>query len=142
LRLSPPNWYIIGRIAVIPYSSHNQLIFCFPHLFPSSNYPEGITTDDYDRKCQELKNRQYNINEQIKSYLKADETFKITANTVLSIASKAYDLFLSSTIEQKRKLISYVFSNLELKGVTLQYSLKKPFDLMVNCSTYQEWLGD
>ena len=102
----------------------------------------SITTDDYDRKCQELKNRQYNINEQIKSYLKADETFKITVNTVLSIASKAYDLFLSSTIEQKRKLISYVFSNLELKGATLQYSLKKPFDLMVNCSTYQEWLGD
>jgi len=31
-------------------------------------------------------------------------------------------------------------SNLELKGVTFQYSLKN-FDLMVNCSTYQEWLA-
>jgi len=102
----------------------------------------SITTDEHDRKCHELKNRQYQINEQLKSYLKADENFKITVNTVLSIASKAYELFESSNIVQKRKLISFVFSNLELKGATLQYSLKKPFDLMVNCSTYREWLGD
>ncbi len=53
----------------------------------------------------------------------------------------AYELFESSKIEQKRKLINYVFSNLELEGVTLRYSLRKPFDLMANCSTRSEWLG-
>ena len=53
----------------------------------------------------------------------------------------AYDLFESSKIEQKRKLINYVFSNLELKGATLRYSLKKPFDLMVDCTTHSEWQG-
>lgn len=102
---------------------------------------KSITTDDYDRKCHELRTRQYSINEHIKKHLKADETFKLTVNTVLSIASKAYELFESSKIEQKRKLINYVFSNLELEGATLRYSLKKPFDLMVDCHTYKEWLG-
>ena len=77
----------------------------------------------------------------MKNHLKADQNFKITVNTVLSIASKAYELFESSNIEQKRKLINYVFSNLELEGVTLRYSLKKPFDLMVDCTTYNDWLG-
>jgi site-specific DNA recombinase len=101
---------------------------------------ESITTDDYDRKCQELKNRQYKNNEIIKNHLKADQNFKLTVNTVLSIASKAYELFESSNIEQKRKLINYVFSNLELEGATLRYSLKKPFDLMVDCTTYNDWL--
>lgn len=100
-----------------------------------------ITTDDYDRKCQELKNRQYQINEQLKNYLKADENFKVTVNTVLSLASKAYELFESSNIEQKRKLINFVFSNLKLRGVSLECSSRKPFDLKVGCSTYQEWLG-
>ena len=105
-------------------------------------YPcQGITTDDYDKKCQELKNKQYRNNEIMKNHLKADQNFKITVNTVLSIASKAYELFESSNIEQKRKLINYVFSNLELEGVTLRYSLKKPFDLMVDCTTYNDWLG-
>jgi len=50
----------------------------------------------------------------------------------------AYELFESSKIEQKRKLINYVFSNLELEGVTLRYSLRKPFDLMVDCPTRTE----
>jgi len=77
----------------------------------------------------------------MKNYLKADQNFKLTVNTVLSIATKAYELFVSSNIEQKRKLINYVFSSLELEGVTLCYSLKKPFDLMVDCTTYNDWLG-
>ena len=100
-----------------------------------------ITTDEHERKCQELKSRQFQINEQIKNHLKADESFQVTVNTVLSLASKAYEIFESSNIEQKRKLINYVFSNLQLRGVTLEYHLKKPFDLMVDCTTYSEWLG-
>ena len=100
-----------------------------------------ITTDEYDRKCHQLKARQYQISDQFKKHLKADGTFKITVNTVFSIASMAYELFESSKIVKKRKLINYVFSNLELEGVTLRYSLKKPFDLMVDCTTYNDWLG-
>jgi len=102
----------------------------------------GITTNEYDSKCQELKDRQYEINDRLKNVLKADENFKVTVNTVLSLASKAYEIFESSNIEQKRKLINYVFSNLQLEGATLRYSLKKPFDLMVDCTTQSEWLGD
>jgi len=97
--------------------------------------------DEHERKCQELKSRQFQINEQIKNHLKADESFQVTVNTVLSLASKAYEIFESSNIEQKRKLINYVFSNLQLRGVTLEYHLTKPFDLMVDCTTYSEWLG-
>jgi len=29
---------------------------------------------------------------------------------------------------------------LQLRGVSLEYDLKKPFDLMVDCNTYSEWL--
>jgi len=101
----------------------------------------SITSDEYDRKCQELKSKQYQINDRIKTYLKADENFKITVITVLYIASKAYEIFESSNIEQKRKLINYVFSNLRLNGLSVEYDLRKSFDLMVDCNTYSEWLG-
>jgi len=96
---------------------------------------QGITTEDYDKKCQELKNKQFRNNEIMKNHLKADQNFKLNVNTVLSIASKAYELFESSNIKQKRKLINYVFSNFELEGVTLRYSLNNPFDLMLDCTT-------
>ncbi|MCZ6685512.1 MAG: hypothetical protein O6849_05970 [Candidatus Dadabacteria bacterium] len=54
-----------------------------------SNDVRGITTDEYDRKCHQLKTRQYKISDQIKKHLKANGTFKITVNAVLSIASMA-----------------------------------------------------
>ena len=56
------------------------------------------------------------------------------------MASRAYDLFERSTIEEKRQLIGYVFSNLEMKGATLRYTLKKPFNLFVDLASYKEWL--
>ncbi len=50
----------------------------------------------------------------MKNYLKADKNFKLTVNPVLSIASKAFELFEKSNIEKKNELIKFVFSNLEL----------------------------
>lgn len=87
---------------------------------------QGDTTDESDKMFQECKSRQYIINEQTKSYLKADETYKMIVHTVLLVASKAYDFFESSKIERKRKLINYAFSNLEPEGTTLRYSFKNP----------------
>ena len=49
----------------------------------------------------------------MKSHLKADDTFEIIVTTVFSIVNMGYEPFESSKIEQKRKLIKYVFSNLE-----------------------------
>ncbi len=96
----------------IDYEPVTEGVFKHPEL--KNYHPLGrITTDDYDKKCHQLKTRQYQISDLIKKHLKADETFKITVNTVFSIASMAYELFESSKIEQIRKLITYVFSNLE-----------------------------
>lgn len=102
---------------------------------------QGINEYEYDRFRQQPRNKQYENSEKIKNYYKADENFKITVNKVLSLASKAYEIFESSNIDQKRKLINFVFSNLRLNGPNVEYDLKKPFDLMVNCHTHSEWLG-
>ncbi len=76
---------------------------------PDLNYKPGITTDkynrigttadDYNSEYRELNIKQYDINEQIKGYLKADDTFKLTVNKVLSMVSKSLDLIESSKIE-------------------------------------------
>lgn len=38
------------------------------------------------------------------------------------VASGAYDAFKFGTLEQRRRLVNFVFSNLELKGLTLFYT--------------------
>ena len=60
---------------------------------------------------------------------------------MISIASRAADIFERSNIEQKRQLIAFVFSNLHLRGKKLEFALRSPFDLMVNRPDYASWLA-
>ena len=74
------------------------------------------------------------------NYDDADDAFKITVSSVLLLLSKAHALFKSSKNDQKRRLINFLFSNLKLSGQTLEYSLRSPFDLMVNAGHFEKWL--
>jgi hypothetical protein len=60
---------------------------------------------------------------------------------LISVASRAGDLFERSKIEQKRELLAFVFSNLCLKGKKLEFSLRSPFDLMTNRTNHTSWLA-
>lgn len=44
-----------------------------------------------------------------------------------------------STNAEKRRLIGFVFTNLELEGSKLRFSLRKPFDLFVDLAECQNW---
>ncbi len=78
----------------------------------------------------------------INNHEAGDDSFKTTVEAIFSLASRAYEIFMSSKIEQKRQLIAFVFSNLRLRGSKLEYSLRKPFKLMAGRRTHQDWLGD
>jgi len=58
------------------------------------------------------------------------------------LASRAAELFERSKTEQKRELLAFVFSNLRLRGKNLEFSLRSPFDLMVDRADHSSWLGD
>lgn len=63
----------------------------------------------------------------------------IYAITVFQLLAKVYELFEVSKIEQKRQLIRFVFSKRELYGKTLVFTLRKPFDLVVNLRECPSW---
>ena len=109
----------------------------------NSNNNRWITQDEYDKKASELKQRQYELNDKLKRVIEADESYSITLITLLNICSRAPELFESSKVEQKRQLINFLLSNLKLRGKTLEFELKKPFDALVNlqnCKNRSEWL--
>lgn len=78
----------------------------------------------------------------IEQHQKGEGEYRSTLESLISVASRAADIFERSKIEQKRQLTAFVFSNLKLKGKKLEFSLRSPFDLMVNRRTYASWLGD
>lgn len=98
----------------------------------ASTFPEPsgrrITQDDYDRKARELKERQTEIATQIEQHQQGDGEYRTTLESLISLASRAAELFERSKIEQKRELIAFVFSNLQLRGKKLEFSLRSPFD--------------
>ena len=101
---------------------------------------ESITKDMYDRTHGQLIQRRQEIHEMLERHDAGDEQFRIAVTTLVTLASKASEIFDRSTTEEKRQLMGYVFSNLQMEGGKLRYSLKKPFDLLVNLGGYQEWL--
>ena len=76
----------------------------------------------------------------IEQHTKGRDEFRTTLESLISVASRAAEIFERSKIEQKRQLIAFVFSNLGLRGKKLEFSLRPPFDLMVNRRTYASWL--
>ena len=78
----------------------------------------------------------------IEQHQKGEDGFRTTLESLISVASRSAGLFERSKTEQKRELIAFVFSNLELKGEKLELSLRSPFDLMVDRRSYASWLGD
>jgi site-specific DNA recombinase len=103
---------------------------------------KSITQDEYDKKAHELKLRQTEIALRIEHHQKGENDFRTTLESLVSLASRAYELFERSKIEQKRELIAFVFSNLRLRGEKLEFSLRSPFDLMVNRRGHAGWLGN
>lgn len=67
-----------------------------------------------------------------------NDPFKMAVTSLLALVPKAVDIFGRSTVEEKRQLMGYLFSNLELEGLKLRYTLKTPFDLFVNLGGCKE----
>jgi hypothetical protein len=88
-----------------------------------------------------LKERQSEIELRIEQHQKGEGDFRTTLESLISLASRAAELFERSKAEQKRQLLAFVFSNLRLRGKKLEFSLRSPFDLMVNRASYSSWLG-
>jgi DNA invertase Pin-like site-specific DNA recombinase len=94
-----------------------------------------IPQDAYDRKQQILKKRQYDLGIQLEDYTKADESYHLAANMVLSIAKRSKDIFESSEPEEKRVFLNYLLQNSTVNGKNLSYSLRSPFNTILELTT-------
>lgn len=87
----------------------------------------GIDSETYHLKLEEYKKRQREITSEMKAHVNADETCLITAKTVLDLAKRAKEIFISSKMPEKQQLLNFVFSNLKLDGKKLLVTLREPF---------------
>ena len=82
--------------------------------------------NDNDKKARELKERQTEIAARIEQHQKGEGDFRATLESLISVASRVGELFERSKMDQKRQLVAFVFSNLQLRGKKLEFSLRSP----------------
>ena len=94
----------------------------------------------YDRKYQEYRTKQEEIGRKMSTLQKADHEYYITASYILSLANRAYDLFLSSEPMIKRQLLKLLLQNCEIDNGNLRYTLNYPFSAIFNYTNSHKWL--
>lgn len=94
----------------------------------------AIDSETYHLKLEEYKKRQREITSEMTAHVNADETCLITAKTVLDLAKRAKELFMSSKMGEKQQLLDLVFSNLKLDGKKLSTTLHEPFSTILAVS--------
>jgi len=100
----------------------------------------SITIDEYDKRFSRYRDEQEKIEIRLKQFRQADDQYYITATTVLSVASRSYELFKSSKPNKKREILRLVLSNCTLTDENLCYDLKEPFQTILTYASCSEWL--
>lgn len=85
----------------------------------------------FRQKLEDYKKRQSKLRNQLARHETADLEFHVTANQVMQLAKRAWEIFESSEVEEKRQLLNFVFQNLKLDGKNLLVTLREPFHLFI-----------
>jgi DNA invertase Pin-like site-specific DNA recombinase len=60
-------------------------------------------------------------------------------DSTLELCKNAKQLYLSRSPEERRDFLETLLSNPRLRGVTIEYDLKRPFDEIVKLGDFDEW---
>tara|TARA_B110000259_G_scaffold49022_1_gene57285 strand:+ start:1445 stop:2956 length:1512 start_codon:yes stop_codon:yes gene_type:complete len=101
---------------------------------------DGFTKEEYNETIADLQVERQNMETRLQKLSKADDSFNQNVSTIFEIASKSHELFKSSDIEEKRRIISLLFPNLSMNGDKLVFIMRKPFDMFLNADDRLKWL--
>lgn len=99
-----------------------------------------ITDDEYDKFYQSFREKLADIDTRLGMLQDAEDNYYITAKYLLDLSKRAYELFVSSEVEEKRQLIKLVLQNPKVEGKKVQFQLQKPFDTILDYADSQSWL--
>lgn len=99
-----------------------------------------ITDDQYDNFYQSFREHIAEVDTKMAMLQEAEDNYYITTKYLLDLANRAYDLFVSSEVEEKRQLIKLVLQNLRIEGDKVRYTAIKPFDVILNYADRTDWL--
>ena len=101
---------------------------------------QSITKDEHDKKLQQLKDQQYRLSVELDEYTKADHQYHIHVSTVINLSRNIKEIFESSELLEKRAILNYLLQNPTVSGKTLHYTLRNPFNTVLELADCPNWL--
>lgn len=97
--------------------------------------------DIFERMVKKIEKRQKDLLDDLSDHSDGDKAFVIGASYLLDVCSRAVELFdaESTKIEQKRYLLDFILSNATLDGEKLLFTLKEPFEAVINIQKTGKW---
>ncbi len=115
-----------------------QLTSCVDQAY--TDRLEGrITEDMWQRRSAEWETERADIARQLAGLDTAKTNYPASGVILLELAQCAHELYVSQSPHEQRRLLNVVVSNCTLKDGTVEYSLRKPFDLLADISESQNW---
>jgi len=102
--------------------------------------PWRITEDFYNKKREDYRSQQVEIQHRFGSLQEADEDYYTSAEYLIQLANRAKSLFESSEAPVKRQFLKLLLQNCQLEGKNVSYSYRKPFHLFNKRASRQNWL--
>ncbi len=88
----------------------------------------------------ELEVERQNLTTRLQHLQKDDKEFGKNISTIFEIASKSHEIFKSSELDEKRRIINILFPNLEMNAEKLVFTVRKPFDMFLKMGEHPNWL--
>ena len=95
----------------------------------------------FNSKLKEYKEKQSGLEAQMALYTDADESFYMNANILLHAIKKASQVFEGSEPATQRQILNFLLQNLTLSGKKLSFTLKTPFDRVLEANRFVTGLG-
>lgn len=99
-----------------------------------------LNKEEYQEMNTDLEVEKQNIARRLQYLQKDDKEFNKNIMIIFELASKSYDIFKSSELDEKRRIINILFPNLEVNAERLVFTVRKPFDIFLNFKEHPNWL--
>ena len=87
----------------------------------------------FDKKNEQYEQEKQKLELEIEKYKNLDKKWFKRAILYLELSQKAKELFNKASDKRKSELLNFVFQNLTLKNKKIDFTYKKPFDILVKC---------
>ena len=98
-----------------------------------------ITDVVYKEKNNLFEQKKAQLESAIQEMAKPDDSLDVAIDKVLNFSKNSFDIFESSQIEEKRRILNFVFENFFMDGKNVEISMHKHFKLLSKTGACQDW---